>query len=644
MRLSRSLAPCASLARLGSARLGSAMPSLVHTRALSSSAATFDIASWTEKWLDAVKDVPKATDPAQSADVLRQLVRTNLLSFTDMRDAPEKFFLAHRLLATVGLGGFGVRFTVQFNLFAGSIVGLGGPEQVESLKSIQQAGQLGCFLLTEMQAGVLSGLIVETTCDWDPATGAFVLHTPSDKAAKNWISQGYTAELGVVIADLRIGGKSHGPHAFMMQMRDEAGALLPGIRVEDMGTKTVANDLDNARVWFDQVRLPKGALLNRFADIADDKYVQTTAERMRIEVIGQRLLTGRLAIAEAAISSCRVLHMRTEEYARQKARLTSPSYLGMHSHAWACVPTFPCTLCSPCLSAAGVQRHRGRGDAVGDAAAARRLRRVVRRPRRDGLLHRRRRVAPQRVPPLQHHPRRRPGRRNRRREDPMHRRRPRTRARAAQGGATRRMHTLACPRKHRAAMHACAAGSMRRRHAPDPASSLARQVGSYALMHATGFELVDMLLCCKFAEGDSRILQQKLTRDRLKRLQRGGVRGMASALLSSDLRNETVAAISLARKLQPAGRDAQKLGKAMDDNWRQVYDLADMIAARHVRTGARGAFVEGATVERLLPAATHFDGAWKEKLAAPGDDASPMAHEMETAAAGAAAPRAAAAA
>ena len=99
--------------------------------------------------------------------------------------------------------------------------------------------------------------------------------------------------------------------------------------------------------------------------------------------------------------------------------------------------------------------------------------------------------------------------------------------------------------------------------------------------------------------------------------------------------------MQLARSLQPAGRDVQKLGKAMDDNWRQVYDIADMIAARHVRTGARGAFVEGATVERLLPAATHFDGEWKEKLAAPAD-AAPMAHEM--AAAGATAPRAAAAA
>ena len=38
--------------------------------------------------------------------------------------------------------------------------------------------------------------------------------------------------------------------------------------------------------------------------------------------------------------------------------------------------------------------------------------------------------------------------------------------------------------------------------------ALQQEVGSYALMHDTGFELSDMLLTCKFAEGDSRILQQ----------------------------------------------------------------------------------------------------------------------------------------
>ena len=42
------------------------------------------------------------------------------------------------------------------------------------------------------------------------------------------------------------------------------------------------------------------------------------------------------------------------------------------------------------------------------------------------------------------------------------------------------------------------------------AHALRLEVGSYALMHKTGFELMDMLLCCKFAEGDSRILQMKV--------------------------------------------------------------------------------------------------------------------------------------
>jgi acyl-CoA oxidase len=73
-----------------------------------------------------------------------------------------------------------------------------------------------------------------------------------------------------------------------MRLRDDNGNLCEGIRIDDMGTKTIANDLDNARVWFDKVKLPKDAILNKFADISDNnEYVQTTDEKMRIEVIGQ---------------------------------------------------------------------------------------------------------------------------------------------------------------------------------------------------------------------------------------------------------------------------------------------------------------------------------------------------------------------
>ena len=42
---------------------------------------------------------------------------------------------------------------------------------------------------------------------------------------------------------------------------------------------------------------------------------------------------------------------------------------------------------------------------------------------------------------------------------------------------------------------------------------LKQEVGSYALMAGTGFDNTDFLQCCKFAEGDSRILSQKLARD-----------------------------------------------------------------------------------------------------------------------------------
>ena len=91
----------------------------------------------------------------------------------------------------------------------------------------------------------------------------------------------HEAELGVVIADLRVNGKSHGPHPFFLRLRGDDMKLRDGIRVEDMGTKTVANDLDNARVWFDSVRLPKDALLNKFAEIDDnDEYRQVGDERM----------------------------------------------------------------------------------------------------------------------------------------------------------------------------------------------------------------------------------------------------------------------------------------------------------------------------------------------------------------------------
>ena len=132
------------------------------------------------------------------------------------------------------------------------MLAVGNPEQIESMEAVQEQGQLGCFALTEKLAGVQSGLLVQTTAEYDADAREFVLNTPSDGAKKNWISQGFVADKAVVLATLRVGGENKGPHAFLMDLR-RGGELVPGVSVGDMGVKTTGNDLDNAWIALDQV-------------------------------------------------------------------------------------------------------------------------------------------------------------------------------------------------------------------------------------------------------------------------------------------------------------------------------------------------------------------------------------------------------
>ena len=55
-----------------------------------------------------------------------------------------------------------------------------------------------------------------------------------------------------------------------MDFRNESGDLVDNVMIDDMGTKTVGNDLDNAWIHFDNVELPRSAMLNRYANIDED--------------------------------------------------------------------------------------------------------------------------------------------------------------------------------------------------------------------------------------------------------------------------------------------------------------------------------------------------------------------------------------
>ncbi len=201
-----------------------------------------------------------------------------------------------------------IKLGVQFGLFVGSIQRLG--TEYHRRKYLPDAGAarlMGCFAMTEIGHGSnVYGL--ETTAVFDTDGDCFVINSPTRSAGKNYI--GNAAEDGrfaTVFAQLEVSGHKHGVHAFVVPIRDENGNLLPGIVVEDNGLKMGLNGVDNGRIWFDHVRVPRVEMLNRFASVtADGQYrsdIQNQGARF-FTMIGT-LVSGRITIAVTANSAAK---------------------------------------------------------------------------------------------------------------------------------------------------------------------------------------------------------------------------------------------------------------------------------------------------------------------------------------------------
>jgi acyl-CoA oxidase len=164
-----------------------------------------------------------------------------------------------------------VKAGVLWGLFGGAVENLGTERHHEAyVRPLITLDLLGCFAMTETGHGS-DVQALETTATYDPATEEFVINSPTPTSRKDYIGgAAESATVAAVFAQLITNGENHGVHCLVVPIRDESGNGLPGVRTWDCDYKGGLPGVDNGRIMFDHVRVPRENLLNRFADVAPD--------------------------------------------------------------------------------------------------------------------------------------------------------------------------------------------------------------------------------------------------------------------------------------------------------------------------------------------------------------------------------------
>jgi acyl-CoA oxidase len=212
---------------------------------------------------------------------------------------------------TLGFGDLSllVKVGVQFGLFGGAVLHLGTQRHHERyLPDIATLDLPGCFAMTEDGHGS-DVQHLRTTATYEPDTGEFVVDTPDDDAHKMWIGNAARdGRMAAVFAQLIVGGEERGVHALLVPLRDDEGRVLDGVRIEDCGLKLGLDGVDNGKLWFDRVRVPREALLDRYAHVSENgtyfSEIESSTKRF-FSMLGT-LIQGRVSVCGAAINASKV--------------------------------------------------------------------------------------------------------------------------------------------------------------------------------------------------------------------------------------------------------------------------------------------------------------------------------------------------
>jgi acyl-CoA oxidase len=221
-----------------------------------------------------------------------------------------------------------IKSGVQWGLFASAVLHLGTEYHHKTfLPDIMSLKVPGAFAMTETGHGsdVAS---VATTATYDPETQEFVINTPFRGAWKEYLGNaGQHGTAATVFAQLITNGVNHGVHCFYLPIRDEKLNFLPGIGGEDDGLKGGLNGIDNGRLHFDNVRVPRANLLNKYGDVAEDGTYTSTIDspgRRFFTMLGT-LVQGRVSLDGAASAVSAMALAIAVTYGNQRRQFTAGS-------------------------------------------------------------------------------------------------------------------------------------------------------------------------------------------------------------------------------------------------------------------------------------------------------------------------------
>jgi len=210
-----------------------------------------------------------------------------------------------------------VKAGVQWGLFGGAVSNLGTERHTSLIPDIINLDLIGCFAMTETGHGS-DVQNLETTATYDRETQEFVVHSPTPSSRKDYIGNAAKhATMAAVFAQLESNGERHGVHCFLVPLRDAKGRDLPGVTTSDCGHKGGLRGVDNGRIMFDQVRIPRENLLNKYGDVAEDGTYTSPVENVnrRFFTMLGTLVRGRVSVGGSASAAAEVALTIAGKYA-----------------------------------------------------------------------------------------------------------------------------------------------------------------------------------------------------------------------------------------------------------------------------------------------------------------------------------------